>query len=124
VTSRYTVSRMNECVVIEGAIPVDDLVALMAAWEKHRAPDEPGWIIDSVLSGHLHCNMVIGPPEACLAWRQRLGIVAVGPPRLRYLLVDEPHPGIKCLDCGMTSYNRQDIRHRYCGNCKTYLDDQ
>jgi len=125
---RYTVMRTHGCVVIEGPVPVDDLVALMHAWEKHRFEDEPAWIVDSLLSSHLRCNMVIGPPEACQAWRERLGIVAVGPPRpaapeARYRLVTEPYSGITCLRCGRTSYNGNDIKHRYCGNCNVYLDD-
>jgi hypothetical protein len=123
VSGRYTISRMNGCIVVEGAIPVDDLAALMKAWEKHRFEDEPAWIVDCVLSGHLRCNMVVGPPEACQAWRERLGIVAVGPPRPRYQLVNAPYTGITCTACGRTSYNANDVKHRYCGNCKTYLDD-
>jgi len=30
--------------------------------------------------------------------------------------------GITCHLCGMTSYNRDDIREHYCGNCKVFLD--
>lgn len=26
--------------------------------------------------------------------------------------------GIKCLNCGRTSYNTEDIRYLYCGNCR------
>jgi hypothetical protein len=122
-SERYTIIRSNDCIVIEGAIPIGDFVALTRAWEKHRFEDEPAWIVDSLLSGHLNCNMVVGPPEACQAWRERLGIAAAGP-RPRYRLVDEPFPGITCTTCGRTSYNANDIRHRYCGNCNKYLDDQ
>lgn len=28
--------------------------------------------------------------------------------------------GIRCYDCGMTSYSVGDISHRYCHNCKKY----
>jgi len=28
--------------------------------------------------------------------------------------------GIKCLRCGMTSFNDNDIKYRYCGNCHSY----
>ena len=27
---------------------------------------------------------------------------------------------ITCLRCDMKSYNRNDVDHRYCGNCKAY----
>jgi len=28
--------------------------------------------------------------------------------------------GIKCLVCGMTSWNRNDVKNEYCGNCHQY----
>lgn len=28
--------------------------------------------------------------------------------------------GIKCLDCGLTSYHPKDIEHKYCGNCHKF----
>lgn len=30
---------------------------------------------------------------------------------------------IKCLRCGLTSYNANDIHHRFCGRCKHFHDD-
>jgi len=27
---------------------------------------------------------------------------------------------IKCLKCGMTSYNPNDVRHKYCGKCHEF----
>ena len=30
---------------------------------------------------------------------------------------------IKCLTCGMTSYNMNDVRKRYCGKCHVFHDD-
>lgn len=30
---------------------------------------------------------------------------------------------IKCLICGMKSYNKDDISMRYCGSCKRFYDD-
>lgn len=121
---RYTITRTNGCIVVEGAVPVDDLVALTRAWEKREDPGAPKWIADLVLSSHLRCNMVFGPPEACQAWRERLGVAPEGPPRPRYELVDQPFPGIWCRVCDRTSYNANDIKHRYCGFCKVYLDYQ
>ncbi len=29
-------------------------------------------------------------------------------------------PGIKCLDCGWTSYNHNDVAYRYCGHCDKF----
>jgi len=28
---------------------------------------------------------------------------------------------ITCKKCGMTSYSRNDVEHRYCGNCHEFL---
>jgi hypothetical protein len=28
--------------------------------------------------------------------------------------------GIRCLSCGLTSYNANDIREKYCGNCHAF----
>jgi hypothetical protein len=30
---------------------------------------------------------------------------------------------ITCPRCGMTSWNPNDVRERYCGNCHAYHDD-
>jgi hypothetical protein len=37
--------------------------------------------------------------------------------------VGRRRPGIKCLVCGMTSYNRCDVDSRYCGGCHIFHDD-
>lgn len=31
------------------------------------------------------------------------------------------HPYIHCHTCGLKSYNPNDIRERYCGNCHKFL---
>ncbi len=31
-------------------------------------------------------------------------------------------PFIRCLHCGRASFNRNDIEHRYCGNCHVFHD--
>jgi hypothetical protein len=31
--------------------------------------------------------------------------------------------GIRCLYCGLISYNPNDIAHHYCGNCHVWHDD-
>ena len=133
---RYSVIRTNDCIVIEGPLPVDDLCALLPAWQKYRDEDEPDWIVDSLLSGYLGVNMVVGPPDACADWRDQLGIAPVGPPRpahipagqpdaleARYRLVTGPYDGIVCLQCGRTSYNSNDVARRFCGHCGEFLED-
>ena len=30
---------------------------------------------------------------------------------------------IKCPNCGMESYNPNDIENKYCGNCHAFLED-
>ena len=30
--------------------------------------------------------------------------------------------GINCLICGRTSWNQNDVREKYCGNCHQYHD--
>lgn len=76
---RYTIIRSHDCIVIEGAVPVNDLVALMRVWEKREVYETP-WIVDALLSAHMKCNMVLGPPDACATWRKQLGIAMDGPP--------------------------------------------
>lgn len=34
--------------------------------------------------------------------------------------ISEDGKSIKCLNCGMTSYNPIDVRELYCGNCHGY----
>ena len=33
---------------------------------------------------------------------------------------------IKCYHCGMISYNENDVKNKYCGNCNVYIgnDDE
>lgn len=39
-----------------------------------------------------------------------------------YVIVrQDGHVGIKHLVCGMTSFNANDVEHRYCGHCKVYV---
>ena len=36
---------------------------------------------------------------------------------------NEEPPSYTCPRCGMKSYHRIDIKHRYCGNCHQFEDD-
>jgi hypothetical protein len=71
-TSRYTIAHMFGCVVIEGAIPVAELTALVKVWGG--ANGSSGWIHDMLLAEALGCSFVFGPQPACHRWRTRLGI--------------------------------------------------
>jgi hypothetical protein len=31
---------------------------------------------------------------------------------------------ITCLDCGLTSWNENDVRNRYCNYCRKFHDDK
>lgn len=64
--SYYTVREARGCKVIEGAVPISDFTALVTAW------DTGGWIVDSLLTQALGAAFVLGPCEACLAWRAEL----------------------------------------------------
>jgi len=32
-------------------------------------------------------------------------------------------PSFTCRDCGMTSYNANDAKHRYCGRCHKFMGE-
>lgn len=138
--SRYTVIRTKGCVVIEGAIPVMDFVALCRSWEGESGQGE--WIVDALLAKHLGANFVLGPKAACELWRQQAMLTPEGPPggereaaqgitpamranvaTARYSIVRDPRPAITCLKCGMTSYNPHDVINRFCGNCDEWMED-
>jgi ribosomal protein L37E len=36
---------------------------------------------------------------------------------------DQQQPSITCPRCGMTSYNPNDIREGYCGNCHDWTSE-
>ena len=38
-------------------------------------------------------------------------------------VISKDGKSIKCLNCGMTSYNPIDVRDKYCGNCHVFLED-
>ena len=73
-TATYSVSYMRGCRVVNGQVPICDIVALMQAWADygHDATDE--WYVDSLLSQYLNVNMVCGPRSATTAWRAELGL--------------------------------------------------
>lgn len=35
-------------------------------------------------------------------------------------MMEDPRPWIECPKCGKRSYNPNDIKHRYCGNCHEF----
>lgn len=32
--------------------------------------------------------------------------------------------GIKCLQCGLTSWHSKDVEFKYCGNCNKFHEDE
>lgn len=43
--------------------------------------------------------------------------------RYGYEIQDDGH-AIKCLTCGRVSHNLNDVKHRYCGYCHTFHEDE
>lgn len=37
---------------------------------------------------------------------------------------DGKQAGIKCLDCNLTSWNYNDVREKYCGNCHEFHEQK
>jgi len=33
------------------------------------------------------------------------------------------HKGIQCKQCGRVSWNKNDVKHRFCGNCHVFLEE-
>ena len=143
----YTVTDRNGCKVIEGRLPLGDCGVLLGGWADIGKSNGEEWIADALLSSHLGVCMVVGPKDACYAWRRELGLEppkdAPGGPlwreredehgntyvdvesatKARYRLVAGKYPGIECLQCGRISYNSNDITHRFCGACDDYLGE-
>lgn len=47
------------------------------------------------------------------------------PPELlptKLFVIEENPDRITCGLCAMTSYNSEDVKHRFCGNCNLYLE--
>jgi hypothetical protein len=41
----------------------------------------------------------------------------------RYTIVEDGQ-AIKCHTCGLTSYHPEDVRHRFCGKCNVFHEDE
>lgn len=72
----YTVFSARGCRLIQGAVPVDDLVALSRTWDNHGA-GQPGWLMANDLAHALGMTLACGPREAIDAWRAELGLLPV-----------------------------------------------
>ena len=70
--SEYEVSDERGCKVVRGAVPINEMVALMNSWAENHAEAE--WVADAKLSTHLGVTMVVGSQDATKAWRTELGI--------------------------------------------------
>jgi hypothetical protein len=69
----YSVARLRGCVVITGAVPVDEFCALVGVWQRLEEHGKE-WIVDARLASSVGANFVIGPKAACMAWRVELGL--------------------------------------------------
>lgn len=67
----YTVSRSRRCIVVDGAIPLVDMGALLTVWSREM----DDLLVDGELSNKLGCNMVVGQRADLDAWRAELGMV-------------------------------------------------
>lgn len=65
--SRYTIERRDGLLIVHGAIPVDDEAAL-----ANTLPAES--VMCTLLPDRLGVNLVVGPPDAINAERERHGI--------------------------------------------------
>lgn len=73
-SGRYTVEHTTrDVVIVYQPIPIDDLVALMKAWEKRGGKD---WVAHSGLAQALNVVIAVGPLDACNAWYAELNPVA------------------------------------------------
>lgn len=56
---------------------------------------------------------------------EKLIAMVSGWPSVTVIRVVDLHdpPSIRCQTCQQKSYNPYDIKHRYCGFCKTFLDE-
>lgn len=68
----YTVTRRDGLTIVEGAVPLGDMVALMG----NAGPDD---IADTSLPRVLGASLVMGSPEACKRERERLGLTRTPP---------------------------------------------
>lgn len=64
-------------------------------------------------------------PELCygpaLHALQDAFVTAAPNPALRYRILQDGR-AIECLECGRTSHNLNDVKHRYCGHCRAFLE--
>ena len=61
--------------------------------------------------------------RSCGYWRRKKNKQKMNEERLTYEIVtseDGKYTGIKCLDCGRTSYHPVDIKEKYCGFCHEF----
>jgi hypothetical protein len=75
-------------------------------------PISPGDAVDYQDGPHVYCPVpaiAVLPPESF----ERQGTTYT---------ISKDGQSITCLICGMTSYNPNDVRERYCGNCHGFHD--
>ena len=41
----------------------------------------------------------------------------------KFYTISEDGKSITCHACNMTSYSPEDVKHKFCGNCRVFLED-
>lgn len=71
----YTVRHLYKCYIIEGPVPINDMVALMRSW-AWTAPDDgidDEWIVDADLAARMGATIVCGQRRDIAALRKSRG---------------------------------------------------
>lgn len=68
-TDSYTVTRHEHGIVVTGIVPLQDICALMGAWQ------EAGYTLcDALIANHLGVNSVYTTEAGSREWRRELGL--------------------------------------------------
>lgn len=65
----YSVSDINDCKMVAGNPPVEDLAALLAVWKEQGHTQ-----VSSELASAQQASLVVGAPDALKKWEKSLGL--------------------------------------------------
>ncbi len=77
--------------------------------------------VDQLVEGEFGCracahDLPVGAQHFCVL------TPVDAPPRVPDLDAVDAAASVTCPQCGMVSHNRNDVAHRYCGNCHQFHD--